>query len=183
MTGKVIQTTSVHKFLDQIMETCQKAGWNDPVQWLEVAQVGLKPEIAKAIADQDFQTWNMFSQVTIRVDEMFQQLKTKDTSSPKKSTTTGKSAPKKPKVDNSKYKLSEAERKEHVNQKLCFKCHKKGHASKDCKGERTVYSKFKKRQVAITTAEDPKGKGKQVAHVDKYDEKAPEYEEDFAKGD
>ena len=185
MTGKVVQTTSVRKFLDQIMETCQKAGWNDPIQWLEVAQVGLKPEIAKAIADRDFQTWNMFSQVAIRVDEKFQQLKTKDTSSSssKKTTTTGKPTPEKPKTDNSKYKLSEAERKEHVDQKLCFKCHKKGHASKDCKGERTVYSEFKKKQVAATTTEDPKGKGKQVAHVDEYDEKAPEYEEDFVEGD
>ena len=51
---------------------------------------------------------------------------------------------KKPKADNSKYKLSDEEKKEHIDGHLCFKCHKPRPGSKECKNPRMVYSEVKK---------------------------------------
>ena len=52
---------------------------------------------------------------------------------------------------------------EHVQGSLCFKCHKKGHASAQCKSPRTVYSKVKgKAQVANVNT----SKGKEVARIE-----------------
>ena len=48
------------------------------------------------------------------------------------------------KADNLKYKLSNKEKKEHINRHLCFKCHKPGHGSKECKSPWTVYLEVKK---------------------------------------
>jgi hypothetical protein len=87
-------------------------------------------------------------------------------------------------TDNSKFKLSDEEKKEHAEQNLCFKCHKKGHSSKDCKGKRTVYTDFKKKkaQVSIIAVHnDPKGKGKEIAKIE--EDELYEDEEDFPKGD
>jgi len=50
----------------------------------------------------------------------------------------------KPCVDNSKYKLTNKEKKEHMDRHLCFKCHKPGHRSKDCKSPQTIYSEVQK---------------------------------------
>ena len=96
--------------------------------------------------------WDEFRTHLILCDEQLQRQKMKEstvtvkkpTSSSQPSTSTPKKD-NKPKPDNSKFKLSEAEKKEHVDQGLCFKCHKKGHNSKDCKGTRTMYSEVKKK--------------------------------------
>ena len=47
-------------------------------------------------------------------------------------------------MDNSKFKLTNEEKKEHMDGHLCFKCHKPRHGSKDCKNPWTVYSKVRK---------------------------------------
>ena len=47
-------------------------------------------------------------------------------------------------MDNSKFKLTDEEKKEHMDGHLCFKCHKPGHRSKDCKNPWTIYSEVQK---------------------------------------
>ena len=82
--------------------------------------------------------------------------------------------------NNSKFKLTDKERKEHVEGNLCFKCHKKGHASKDCRGERTVYADFKKKKAPVTNVETQEesntSKGKGKAQIE---EVTQEEDEDF----
>ena len=72
-----------------------------------------------------------------------------------------------------------------MDNNLCFKCHKKGHSSKECKGQRAVYSEVKgKAKVAnVETKEKPAdNKGKtQVAKVTVEEE--VEESEDFPDGD
>jgi hypothetical protein len=71
--------------------------------------------------------------------------------------------------NNSKFKLTEEEQKEHVDNNLCFKCHKKGHSSKDCKGTCTIYSEFKMTRTQVSNVEtkenEPKTKGKARARI------------------
>ena len=82
-----------------------------------------------------------------------------------------------------KFKLTKEEQRDHTEGNLCFKCHRKGHASKDCKSERMVYSKYKKKkaQVASTSTADAatssKGKEKEVAKIEEVEDK-----EDFSNG-
>ena len=152
MDGKIKQVTSVRDFMDNVVETCQDVGWLDQNFWRELVLKGLKREVAIMAGPYFPMAWDEFRTHLILCDEQLQRQKVKESAiTPKKptpsnqpSTSTPKKDPK-PKIDNSKFKLSEAEKKEHVDQGLCFKCHKKGHNSKDCKGVRTVYSEVKKK--------------------------------------
>jgi len=165
LNGKLFQTTSVRKFADLVVDTCQKAGWNDPVQWKAILRNGMKPEIAKLMASHITLHWNDYLPLAISIDEEVQRLKGHE-SKPKKgnnTNTTASTSKDTNQLENYKFKLSDAERKEHLEGGLCFKCHKKGHNSTECKGTRTVYK-------------DVKGKA-QVANV-KTTEKG---EEDFVK--
>jgi hypothetical protein len=92
-------------------------------------------------------------QHAVIIDEMLQQIKEHTKGKTSTSTTSkGKASDQKAKPDNSKYKLSDAEQQEYVNGNLCFKCHKKWHTSKDCKGTRTVYSEVKKTSISNVNA-------------------------------
>jgi hypothetical protein len=186
--GKVTQVVSVKRFLDDVVQTCQEAGWTTEAQWKDVARMGLKKEVATMIAGAYPATWIDFRNRLIEVDKEIQRLKGwSDRTPPKKpslSSSSNTTAKKETRPDNSKFKLTNEDKKEHAEQNLCFKCHKKGHSSKDCKGERTVYADFKKKKAqvsAITTHDDPKGKGKEIAKID--EEELYEDEEDFPKGD
>ena len=154
MDGKVKQVTSVRDFMDELVETCQNAGWLDPGFWRELVLKGLKKEVAIMAGPYFPMDWDEFRTHLILCDEQLQRQKVRETGTTQKKpassnqVSTSSSTPKKdsrPKVDNSKFKLSETEKKEHVDQGLCFKCHKKGHNSKDCKGTRTVYADVKKK--------------------------------------
>ena len=165
MEGKLKQITSVRDFMDNVVETCQDTGWLDQNFWREIVLKGLKREVAIMAGPYFPLGWDEFRTHLILCDEQLQRQKIKETATtPKKptsSTQPSTSAPKKdnkPKPDNSKFKLSDAEKREHVDQGLCFKCHKKGHNSKDCKGTRTVYSEVKKKtpvaEVQISNIEE-----------------------------
>jgi hypothetical protein len=186
--GKVTQVVSVKRFLDEVVQTCQEAGWTTEAQWKDVARMGLKKEVTTMIARAYPATWIDFRNRLIEVDEEIQRLKGWSDRTPPKKTATSSSSnsnvKKEVRPDNSKFKLSDEEKKEHAKQNLCFKCHKKGHSSKDCKGERTVYSEFKKKkaQVSIVTVHDnPKGKGKEIAKIE--EDELYKDEEDFPEGD
>jgi hypothetical protein len=172
--GKVTQVVSVKRFLNEVVQTCQEAGWTTEAQWKDVARMGLKKEVATMIAGAYPATWIDFRNRLIEVDEEIQRLKGwSDRTPPKKtaaSSSSSSNVKKEVRPDNSKFKLSDEEKKEHAEQNLCFKCHKKGHSSKDCKGERTIYSEFKKKkaQVSVVSAhhDEPKGKGKEIAKIE-----------------
>jgi len=91
-----------------------------------------------------------YVQILITTDEVLQRLRTKEQKKTFGSTNamaSGSGSPKsdgKPRVDNSKFKLSEEEKKEHMDRHLCFKCHKPDHGSKDCKNPQTIYSEVRK---------------------------------------
>ena len=152
-TGKLVQITNASDFLDKVRDTCQKAGWNNPTQWCTVARTGLKKEIMAALARQVPHDWDDFVNAVIDTDKDLQHACNEEKSSQKKKASTStamtSSTSKDPNRPNlSKFKLSDEERKEHVNGNLCFKCHKKGHSSKECKGERTIYKDVRKALVA-----------------------------------
>jgi hypothetical protein len=170
----------VKRFLDDVVQTCQEASWTTKAQWKDIARMGLKKEVATMIARAYPAAWIDFRNRLIEVDEEIQRLKGwSDRTPPKKTTSTTSSnsnTKKDTRPDNSKYKLTDEDKKEHAEQNLCFKCHKKGHSSKDCKGERTVYAEYKKKKAqvsTVTTHDDPKGKGKEITKI----------EEDFPEGD
>jgi len=167
LNGKLFQTTSVRKFADLVVDTCQKAGWNDPAQWKAILRNGMKPEIAKLMASHITLHWNDYLPLAISIDEEVQRLKGHEGKTKKPNTNTNAASTSKDtnRSENYKFKLSDAERKEHLEGGLCFKCHKKGHNSTECKGTRTVYK-------------DVKGKA-QVANV----ETTEKGEEDFVKSD
>jgi len=113
---------------------------------MDIIEAGLKPDLARAVATQRFTNYQDYVQVLISTDKVLQCLRTKEqkkTFGSTNATASGSGSPKsdgKPQADNSKFKLSEEEKKEHMDRHLCFKCHKPGHGSKDCKNPRTVYS-------------------------------------------
>jgi len=117
---------------------------------MDIIEAGLKPDLPRAVAAQRFANYQDYIQVLITTDEVLQHLRTKEqkkTFSSTNATALGSGSPKndgKPRVNNSKFKLSEEEKKEHMDGHLCFKCHKPGHGSKDCKNPRTVYSEVRK---------------------------------------
>ena len=127
--------------------------------------------------------YNQFHARIIEVDEEFYHLKKRD-SPTKKTTTNTKDEKKGPHPDNSKYKLTKEEQKEHTEGNLCFQCHRKCHASKDCKLDQVVYAEYKKKkaQVASTStanaATSSKGKEREIAKIEEIEDE----EEDFAKG-
>ena len=146
-TGKLIQITNASDFLDKVRDTCQKARWNNPTQWRAIACTRLKKEITAALAGHVPHDWDDFVSAIIDTDEDLQHTHNEEKSSQKKKASTSTSKdPNHPNL--SKFKLSNDKRKEHIDGGLCFKCHKKGHSSKECKGEQTVYKDIKKALVA-----------------------------------
>jgi len=108
---------------------------------MDIIESGLKVDLARAIAGRNFATYQDYIRALISTNEALQQLCTKDQ---KKSFGSGNSVASgsgsakldnkdKPCVDNSKYKLTDKEKKEHMDRHLWFKCHKPSHSSKDCK--------------------------------------------------
>jgi hypothetical protein len=169
LNGKLIQTTSVQKFTDLVKDTCQKAGWGDPAQWKSVLCNGMKKEVALVLAPHMLLHWNDYLHLTISTDKELQHLKGKDTT-PQKRSFTSMSMDNKPHPNNSKFKLLDDEKKEHVEQGLCFKCHKKGHNSRECKGECTVYKEFKAGRAQVANVETTdKGKEKEVTPIENED--------------
>src|SRR5713101_4155287 len=94
--------------------------------------------------------YDRFCVQIIEVNKEFYHLKKRD-SPAKKATTSTKDEKKGPHPNNSKYKLTEEERKEHTEGNLCFRCHKKGHASKDCKSDWVVYAEYKKKKAQVAS--------------------------------
>jgi hypothetical protein len=170
LNGKLVQMTSIQKFADLVKDTCQKAGWNDPLQWKSVLCNGMKKEVTLVLAPHMLLHWNDYLHLAISTDEELQCLKGKDSTPQRKSTTasTSTSRDNKNHPDNSKFKLSDDKKKEHVKQGLCFKCHKKGHNSRECKGERTIYKEFKSGRAQVANVETM-DKGKEVAPIEDED--------------
>ena len=139
MNGKVVQATSVRKFVDQMRDTCQRAGWNDQTQGRDVVRYGLEGERMTAMAGRFPDGWDDFAAAIIKTDEDLQRVKEKKRLAKKGTSSSSNTAPRPRKPDISRYKLSEEERKEYFEQGLCYKCHKKGPISKYCKGERMIY--------------------------------------------
>jgi hypothetical protein len=164
--GKIKQTTSVRIFVDQIREKTSKAGWGTDAQRMSYIRLGLKPEVRKAVAGQIHPNYEAYVQALIHADEELQDMKGSE-----KNQRTGTSKEKKEeKPNNSKYRLTEDEKKEHMDKHLCFKCHKTGHSSSACKNPRTVYAEVKKTSVAnveeTKTEEASTSKGKAKATED-----------------
>ena len=114
-------------------------GWNDQTQGCDVVRYGLEGERMTAMARRFPDGWDDFAAGIIKTDEDLQRVKEKKRLAKKGTSSSSNTAPKTRKPDISKYKLLEEERKEYLEQGLCFKCHKKGPISKYCKGERMVY--------------------------------------------
>ncbi len=183
LTGKIVQTTTVRKFIEQVRDVCQKAGWNNEDTWMTLIREGLKDEVASIMYGRYPDVWRDFVRDIERADEDLQRHKAKKKPVFKKTTPVSSSDKLGKRPDNSKYSLTEEERKEHFEKKLCFKCHKPNCSSKTCKNPRTVYSEVKKSntQVAnIETKDDSKGKGKEIAKID---EVSDTEKEDFVQGD
>ena len=136
------------------------------------------------MANDDFMTFDQLCATAIRTDELLQSVKSRN--APKKgdkkggnpSKTTGE------KVDNSKYKLTKEEKKEHTEGNLCFKCHEAGHGSRNCPNPRTVYSETKKKKARVSnvqTKEKTKAKDKGKAKASS--SKKTKVEEVNAKSD
>jgi len=178
-TGKLVQVTSASDFIDKVRDTCQKAGWNNPAQWRGIVRVGLKKEITAALAGCMPRQWDQFVDAVIDADEDLQRACNEEKKAAKKTTSyssTSTSTSKDPARPNlSKYKLNNDERKEHVDGGLCFKCHKKGHGSKECKSKRTVYKEFKAKKAQVANVET---KAETTAKIEEVSE-----EKDFAESD
>jgi len=178
-TGKLVQVASASDFIDKVRDTCQKAGWNNPAQWRGIIHIGLKKEITAALAGRMPRQWDQFVDAVIDADEDLQHARNEEKKAAKKTTpytSTSTSTSKDPARPNlSKYKLSDEERKEHVDGGLCFKCHKKGHGSKECKSERTVYKEFKAKKAQVANVET---KAETTAKIEEVSE-----EKDFAESD
>jgi hypothetical protein len=174
LNGKLVQTTSVRKFADLVTDTCQKAGWDEPAQWKAILRNGMKKEVASILAPHMLLHWNDYLRLAISTDKELQCLKGKDSTPQRKSTTIGTSTSKdnRNRPNNSKFKLSDDKKKEHVEQGLCFKCHKKGHNLRECKGERTIYREFKSGRAQVANVKTT-GKGKEVTPIE---------DEDFVDG-
>ena len=127
------------------------------------------------MANNESHTFAKLCCAAIQTDERLQGLKTHN--SPKKQDKKGNMASTSKtqgeKANNSKYKLTDAEKKEHMDGNLCFKCHQKGHSSRDCKNPCTVYSEVKKKTPVAkveTKEKKDKGKGKDKSTKAKIDE-------------
>ena len=77
------------------MDTCQKAGWNQEVQWMAITREGLKDEVTTAMAGRFPCTWDAFVLAIEEADEDLQcakdRKKTITTKKAGSSTTTAKS--------------------------------------------------------------------------------------------
>ena len=194
-SGKIVQTTSARLFIDKIQDLAEKAGINDDNARMDLIRLGLKEEVLRATALYTPAGLADYIATVVTADENLQRIKgrnsTRKPQTSNTSTSQNKGQSSTPREDLSKFKLTEAERKEHAEQNLCFKCHKKGHASKDCKGERTVYSEFKKKatvsKVAAKPAPKPANETKaKISEVKPEEEEGgeanDEKEEDFSEG-
>ena len=115
------------------------------------------------MANDKSHTFANLCRAAIQTDEHLQGLKTRN--SPKKQDKKGNTAltskTQGERADNSKYKLTNTEKKEHTDGNLCFKCHQKGHSSRECKNPCTVYSEVKRKTpVAKVETKEKKDKGK-----------------------
>jgi hypothetical protein len=186
MNNKVIQITSVREFVNKVHNMCQKVGWANEQQWRDVVMNGLKREVTLALARRFPRQWDDFVLAVEQTDEDLQRLKERERLT-KKMTPSVSRDKKEAKPNLSKYWLSDSEQKEHVDGNLCFKCHKKGHSSKECKGTRTVYSKYRKSQAQVSNVETKDVKGKAKAKIEevaaKEEGNSQEESMDFPKGD
>ena len=137
------------------------------------------------MANDESRTFIDLCHAAIQTDERLQGLKTSNSpkKQDKKGTTVSTSKTQGERADNSKYKLTDTEKKEHTDGNLCFKCHQKGHGSRDCKNPRTVYSKVKKKTPVAkveTKEKKDKGKGKDKSTKAKIEEVKAKDESDTA---
>src|SRR4029077_8129140 len=114
MSGKLVQITSVRDFIDDLVETCQNAGWLEPNLWREFVLKGLKKDVAMMAGPYFPLNWDDFRTHLILCDEQIQRQKVKESSNTTtKKTTTSSSSPSssssiqkkdvKPRTDNSKF--------------------------------------------------------------------------------
>jgi hypothetical protein len=149
---------------------------------------GLKREVTMALAGCFPHDWDDFVVAMEQANEDLQRLKERERLAKKNTPSASKDKDAKP--NQSQYKLTKDKQKEHIEKNLCFKCHKKGHSSKECKGTQTVYSKFKKSQAQVSNikAKEPKGKGKAKARIEEVvaeeeENSSQDEQEDFPNGD
>jgi len=157
---KVVQTTSVQMFINLVQEKCDLAHCDDVDMCMDIIEASLKLDLAQAVARRTFAGYPDFVHTLIATNKALQWLQVKEG---KKTFGSGSSASgsgsskmenkDKLHINNSKYKLTEEEKKEHMDSHLCFKCHKPSHGSKDCKNPQTVYSKVQK-VVEVKTKEE-----------------------------
>jgi hypothetical protein len=161
--------------------------------WFEVANLdrdvvmnGLKREVTMALAGCFPHQWDDFVLTVKLANKDLHRLRERERPT-KKNTPSVSKDKKDTKLDQSKYKLSDSNQKEHINGNLCFKCHKKGHSSKECKGTHTVYSEFKKSQAQVSNIKTKETKSKGKAKIEeimaKEEDGSQEEHEDFPKGD
>ena len=124
--GKVIQTTSVHTFIDLVQEKCDLAHYDDMDMCMDIIKARLKPDLAQVLTGQTFVGYANFTRTLIVTDKALQQLCVKEgkqTFRTSNATALGSGSSKtnkdKPHVDNSKYKLTDEEKKEHMDGHLC----------------------------------------------------------------
>ena len=163
--GDIKQTTSAQVYINEFKEVCIKGGIHNDFTKFTLLERGLKEEAIQGMANDESTTFAQLCQAAIQTDERLQGLKTWSNPTKTKKKIGSSSCSQGEKVDNSKYKLTEEEKKEHMDKKLCFKCHQKDHLSRECKNPHTVYSEVKKK-TSVTNIE-AKGKGKDKAKTPK----------------
>ena len=161
--GDIKQTTSARVFINELKEAFIKGGVLDDFTKFTLCKRGLKEEVIRGMANDESHTFAELCRAAIQTDERLQGLKTRNSpkKQDKKGNTASTSKTQGEKGDNTKYKLTDAEKKEHTKGNLCFKCHQKGHGSRECKNPCTVYSEVKKKTpVTKVEAKEKKDKGK-----------------------
>ena len=171
-THKVVQTITARAYIDELCELCDKARIHNDEQRQNLLLLGLKEDVIKGMANNNFMTFDQLCATAIRTDELLQSVKNRN--APKKGDKKGGNPSKTTgdKVDNSKYKLTEEEKKEHTKGNLCFKCHESGHGSRNCPNPCTIYSETKKKKARVSNVQakektKAKDKGKAKASTSK----------------
>ena len=180
--GDIKQTTSARVFIDELKEAFIKGGVLDDFTKFTLCERGLKEEVIRGMANDESRTFADLCRAAIQTDERLQGLKTRNSpkKQDKKGNTASTSKTQGEQVDNTKYKLTDAEKKEHTDGNLCFKCHQKGHGSRECKNPRTVYSEVKKKTPVAKVEAKEKSKGKEKTTKAKIDEVKAKDESDTA---
>jgi hypothetical protein len=160
-----------------------KAGYTGESHCCNVIVAGLKTDLADAIATHEYTIYQAFIALVIRMDENRQRNKEQNRGNTSRGQGGTQQKDRKDCPKDNKYQLTEAERKEHFKQNLCFKCHKKGHSSSKCKGQRTVYKVVKKAPVvAIDKAKEestPTNNTPTASSSSPNNDKGKEKQEDF----